>query len=166
MTETEIDTLDYETFISRAAQAAARNDPMAGGSHFDAAIAWAHYSANPAHWHRVAVANDAADEWSEGDPIAAMVVDDGPWWVPTVRFADIEPASGGFGLYTMSPWHAADIVALDAVDVYFGDAYELAVSPGEALTGRVQGESEADGWLIPRDDSDGGLPIAYKIFGR
>lgn len=45
------------------------------GHRFDRDIAFEHYQAAPDRWHEVTQDNPA------GDPIAAMVLADGPWWV-------------------------------------------------------------------------------------
>lgn len=44
---------------------------------FDRLIAFEHYQQNPARWH------EPNEDNPQGDPITAMILEDGPWWVPT-----------------------------------------------------------------------------------
>lgn len=78
METTTHDTIHRSTFLAEAVEAATHNDSSAEGFHFDGEIAWEHYAADPARWHRT-----SQDDNPEGNPVLAMVLTDGPWWVPS-----------------------------------------------------------------------------------
>ena len=78
-----------------------------------------------------------------------------------LEIACIQPASGGFGLWQLQEWQSEG--DYDISDFATDGQCDIADSPGEAYTGLIQGESEADGWLIPWSNEDDLRPMAYRI---
>ena len=85
-----------------------------------------------------------------------------------ILMASLIPAPSGFGLYQLTPWEADEFCPdADCLDDYASDAgYKRSEGPGEQYAGLIQGESDADGWLIPTepkaDDDDPPHPIAWR----
>ena len=87
--------------------------------------------------------------------------------MPQLETAMLVPATGGFGQYQLTPWQREGDYELN--DFASDSGYEIAESPGGRFFGLIQGESDADGWLI-RMDVDGPddlvWPMAYRLVER
>jgi hypothetical protein len=108
-----------------------------------------------------------AAEWSEEAASRAEAMgqkDGGRAHSRRLEIACISPASGGFGLWQLGEWQSEG--DKDLGDFASDGDYTISDLPGERFAGLIQGESDAQGWLLRQyqeGPDDEMLPLAYRV---